>query len=119
MMLKEKLPNFKVLTSISVLDIPYENDEQNERDLAELWNKQNSILVSNGFDLDKTYSIHFFDSHYTDNHVIETDILEAIEYLAIKDGVDVVKYENGNYGFVAYYNGHENGFEILNESEEN
>jgi len=43
---------------------------------------------------------------------------DAIQHLAIKDGYDLIQFENGNYGYVAYYNGIENGFEILGESEE-
>ena len=108
-----KLLNFKIITKRSILDIPYENEEQNEKDMIELYNEQNSILVSNGYDLNKSYSIHFFDSIYMHDNIMETDIREAIEFLAIKDGVDLVQYESGNYGFVAYYSGHKNGFEIL------
>jgi hypothetical protein len=33
--------------------------------------------------------------------------------LAIKDGVNLVKYESGNIGFMGVYNEHENGFEII------
>ena len=29
--------------------------------------------------------------------------MEYIQYLAIKDGVDLVRFDNGNIGFVAYY----------------
>ena len=41
------------------------------------------------------------------------DIDNAIEHLASKDGVDMVQFSNGNYGFVAYYNGKVNGFEVI------
>lgn len=37
----------------------------------------------------------------------------AIQHLAIKEGYDMVQFSNGNYGFVAYYNGVPNGFEII------
>lgn len=113
-----KLPNFKILTEKSTLDIPYENDEQNEKELVALWRKQDSILLEKGFDFEKKYAIHFFDSKFMDENTMETEIHEGLEYLAIKDGADLVQYDNGNYGFVAYENGVENGFEILNiESE--
>ena len=41
------------------------------------------------------------------------DIDDAIQCLAIKDGVDMVQFSNGNYGFVAYYSGDTNGFEVI------
>ena len=37
----------------------------------------------------------------------------AIQHLAIKEGYDMGQLSNGNYGFVAYYNGVPNGFEII------
>lgn len=110
-----KLPNFKILTSKSTLDIPYENEEQNEKELVALWNKQDSILVEKGFDLEKRYNIHFFDSKFMNENTMEIEIHEGLEYLAIKDGADLVQYENGNYGFVAYDTGVENGFEIIRD----
>ena len=42
-----------------------------------------------------------------------TDIHEWIGCLAIKDGVDAVRYNNGNFGFVAYYSGREDYMEII------
>ena len=113
-----KLNNFTILTDRSVLDIPYENDEQYTRECTRLVEEQDTILKTNGFGLDKRYRIHLLDSRYRDETYIDEEINEAVQYLSIKDGVDLVRFDNGNYGFVAYYNGTENGFEILNESEE-
>lgn len=59
------------------------------------------------------YLIHFFESPFMSDHRTEMPVREAIECLAIKDGYDMVQFPNGNYGFVAYYNGIENGFEII------
>lgn len=64
-------------------------------------------------DYEHDYLCHFFDSPWINETTIATRIGEAIQYLAIKDGVDLVQYENGNYGFVAYYSGEPNGFEII------
>lgn len=36
-----------------------------------------------------------------------------MQLLAIKDGVNMVRFDDGYYGFVFYYNNHETGFEIL------
>lgn len=61
--------------------------------------------------------LHFLeDSAYLNEsyeYVSKEDIEGEIQCLAIKDGVDLVRFSNGNLGFVAYYNGHENGFEII------
>lgn len=108
---------YEILTEKSVLDIPYENDAQHTEECEELVEEQDTILKANGFVFDKRYKIHLFDSHFFDETFINEEINEAVQYLAIKDGVDLVQFENGNYGFIAYYNGTENGFEIL-ESEE-
>lgn len=110
-------PKYKILTEISVLDIPYENDKQYTDECTKLVAEQDEILKANGFVFDKRYKIHIFDSHYSNETCFDEEINEAVQYLAIKDGVDLVQFENGNYGFVAYYNGTENGFEIL-ESED-
>ena len=112
-----KLPKFRILTRKSVLDIPYENDEQNETELSALVDEQLGILEQTGILCTDSYTVHFFDSAYTSDRTSEMDIDEAIQHLAIKDGYDLVQFENGNYGFVAYYNGCENGFEILVEEE--
>ena len=109
------LPKYKVLTKKSLLNMKYVNEKQWEEDCLELVEEQNSILNGNGIENDyvKAYSIHFFDSDFFDEHITELTIDEAIQCLAIKDGVDLVQYENGNYGYVAYYNCADNGFEIL------
>jgi hypothetical protein len=109
---------YKILTRKSVLDIPYENDEQFTRDCTELVREQDNILKANGFDLFKKYKIRLLDDRYKKDIFINDEINEAVQYLSIKDGYDLVQFENGNYGFVAYYNGVENGFEILSESED-
>ena len=62
---------------------------------------------------DRHYLCHFFDSSFfnvrTDYHTID----DAIQYLAIKEGYDMVQFSNGNIGFVAYYGREVNGFEII------
>ena len=108
------LPKYKILTSKSVLNIPYDSDSQYEKECDELVTEQYEI-VGNKLNFLNIYRIHFFDSPYTSETVRELYIFGAIEHLAIKDGYDLVQYENGNYGYVAYYNGIENGFEILEE----
>ena len=109
------LQKYKILTEISVLDIPYKNDEQFTSECEKLVTEQDEILREKGFELFECCKIHFLESSYTTNTKREMEIADAIQCLAIKDGVDLVQFENGNYGYVAYYNGVENGFEILSE----
>ena len=116
--MKQKLPNFKILTGVSVLDIPYESDEQNQRDCTSLVEEQNRILEERGYDSNKFYYLHFYDSHYTNDAIVSMEIYDAIQLLAIKDGYDLVEFESGNLGYVAYYNLNKNGFEILFERED-
>lgn len=56
----------------------------------------------------KNFLCHFHSSPYTSDRIVEM----PIEF-AIKEGYDMVQFSNGNYGFVAYYNGVPNGFEII------
>lgn len=66
-----------------------------------------------GLDKPEDYLCHFFDSGFFDERTEPMYIDDAIQCLAIKDGVDMVQFSNGNYGFVAYYSGEANGFEII------
>ena len=50
---------------------------------------------------------------FSNGHTGFFTIDEAIQHLDIKEGYDMVQYNNGNIGFVAYYNGEANGFEII------
>ena len=103
---------YEILTSRSVMDIPYESEEQNQRDCEALVEEQNRIIQE--LAPSEYYMCHFIeDPHYCDDITINvSDLDDAIQYLAIKDGVDLVRFENGNLGYVAYYNCHENGFEF-------
>lgn len=105
-----KLHNYKILTKTSVLEC---KDKR-----VEFLVERNNAILKKGFDFSKFYSIHFFECWYTNDCVTDLDISSAIQCLAIKEGYDFVQYQNGRYGFVGYYNGNMNGFEILNESEE-
>lgn len=83
-----------------------------ESEPDDIYNEQQekrAVLNLNGAD----YLCHFFDSPFFNDSLVVSDIDTAIQYLAIKDGVDMVLYSNGNYGFVAYYSGSVNGFEII------
>ena len=50
---------------------------------------------------------------FSNKHLGFFTIDDAIQHLDIKEGFDMVQFSNGNIGFVAYYDGMPNGFEIL------
>lgn len=103
---------YKILTSRSVMDIPYEDEEQNERERFALIEEQEKIVAEKC--PSDYYKCHFIEDPYFMNDRVNYvyDLDQAIECLAIKDGVDLVQFKNGKLGYVAYYNGHENMFEF-------
>ena len=107
------MERYTIITKHQVYSDYDEADYEKEIELR--YEEQQEKLKILGFKYERgtDYVCHFFDSVFFDEDTNATSIPEAIEYLAIKDGVDLVQFENGNYGFVAYYNGHENGFEIM------
>lgn len=110
--------DFSILTRLNVANINAMADKDFNKYLEhqdKLVEEQNEKLKIFGYE-DKYYDnhlIHFFDSKFFNDTTIEETIDNAIEMLAIKDGVDLVKFDNGNLGYVAYYNGLLNGFEII------
>lgn len=101
---------FRILTSKSVYDI--EDTDNYDTEIEKLSEEQNALLSKLGYEYcDREYLVKF--GRIDDYEVISID--EAIQRLAIKDGVDLVEFENGNIGFVAYYHGfNENYFEVIN-----
>lgn len=98
---------YTILTNRKVHD-----EDRNEK----LWEEQEAKCRELGIDtrrLAGEVRCHFFDSPFFNEQTDFWTVYEAIQCLAIKDGVDLVQYENGNYGFVAYYNDDVNGFEII------
>lgn len=111
----EKHRDYLIVTDLKCHDY-YGMDEIQENEFREsLYNEQNDVVrreIKTG-----NVIIHFLDdSAFQNESYIYTDIggiNEYIECLAVKDGVDVVRYPNGNIGYIAYYNGNVNGFEII------
>lgn len=75
-------------------------DDMNWYDDCELLvSEQNKVLENLGYDFTKNYLI------ISDNkHICVTDINDAIQRLALKNGADLVRYHNGNIGYIGYYN---------------
>lgn len=96
------LPCYTIITKNKV----YESEPE---EIVEEQYEKREVLGLNG----NSYLCHFFNSGFFNEHYEAWSIDEAIQHLAIKDGVDMVQFENGNYGFIAYYNGERNGFEIV------
>lgn len=112
------IPDYTVLTDKSVLDIPYEDENQYSDACICLFENQVKKFEENGFDYsNKVYKVHFFNSVFRDESIEDCEIDDAVQCLAIKDGADLVRFDNGNVGFVSYYSGHEDAFEILKEEE--
>ena len=90
-----------------------------ETDSETLYDEQTEWLRKLGYEKEwKTeVSYHHFNSVFSDDYVTIDTIYDAIDALAIKDGVDLVRFENGNEGFVAYYNGYKDAFEILGKEQ--
>lgn len=122
-MINMKNLTFKALTTKTLDNTPVDDFNNGTIDediwLNEKYEEQCKVLESRGYSYDyKFYAIHFFDSPYTSDTTVISEIGDAIQSLAIKDGADLVEYENGNIGFVASYNGVLNGFEIVKEYNE-
>ena len=111
--MKYELPRYSRITKRSALNIP--DTEDYETEIDKLIEEQNEKLKIFGYEdtYESMHLIHFFNSPFFNEKTKEMTIDDAIQYLAIKDGYDLVSFENGNKGYVAYYNTYENGFEIL------
>ena len=109
---------YKVLTSVDALEINdnYNTDEELEEIYNNLYEEQLQVLRDNGFEVDNdtVYKIHYIEDPLFHNDGIGYEtIKDSFECNAIKEGYNVVKFENGKIGVVASYNGNENGFEFL------
>lgn len=80
--------------------------ENTPEDVVNEQYEKREVFGLNGSD----YICHYFSN---DIYRVVPDIDEAIQYLNIKEGYDMVQFDNGNIGFVAYYDGAANGFEVI------
>lgn len=104
---------YKVLGR-SVYDVPEEEREaRDEKITLYLIDHMRSREV-----VLKTDTWGYEDTTISDGGDVWYDLEDAIERLAIKDGCDLVRYENGNLGLVAYYSGRKSYLEIITDAEE-
>lgn len=115
MIKNERYQNYEIVTQRKLYDYFNITESEEEKFREELWREQSEFLEKE-ITTDNVI-IHFIeDTHFCDDkyeYSSATEIDEFTQYLAVKDGVDLVRFSNGNLGFIAYYNGHENGFEII------
>jgi len=115
-MLKGKTyQKYKIVTQRKLYDYCDTSEEEEEKFREELWEEQLKFIEREI--TTQNVIIHFIeDTHFCDDcyrYATTTEIDEFTQYLAVKDGLDLVLFSNGNLGYVAYYNGHQNAFEII------
>lgn len=104
---------YEVLTSISVLDIP--DSAHYDDDVKKLVNEQDLILADMGYSFLEDYAIDLAGIERVD------DIYTAIERLDLKEGADLVRFDDGKIGYVGYYGcrpTERNYFKIIGIAEE-
>lgn len=101
---------FKVLTNTSIKYIDSDIDHENFID--DMICEQYNILLKLGYELENIkYTILLDTKVFQD-----MTIYDAISSLASDEGADLVRFNNGNIGFVGYcgsLNLHDNCFEII------
>ena len=100
---------YYIMTKLATFD---ENRDPDDESYAEkLVEEQDKILEELGYNITDTAYLMKMENKYC----IHT-IYDAIQCLALKDGADLVSFENGNIGYIGYYNGFSleyNHFEII------
>lgn len=108
---------YKILTDRGLYDLDFENGDEEAVRLA-FFEEQIETLKKHGYEFNRSndYYVHLFESDFHYERKWNMTLYDALDILAVKDGIDLVQFDNGNVGFVAYYNGRENGFEILGDA---
>lgn len=110
--------NYKIITTKSMLDFT-EDDWMNEETLVSNVNEKDEALAKNGIINDDStcYLVRFNSREIYKVMTID----EAIQCLDLKNGCDVVQFDNGLFGFVGYNNNLDttsNRFEIVRKATE-
>ena len=88
------MKSYVILTTRSILD------DLTEAELERVISEQDLFLYQDHF------AVHVLESKYTDDRYLVTeDLKDAIEHLAVKDGIDVVRFSDDTLGIIGYYNG--------------
>ena len=86
-------------------------------DILEAYTKeQDKTLKSEGITHFDNYTMRFFKDNTENTTRTEKEcIYEAMQKLSIKEGVELVRLENNNLAYIAFYGSYVNGFEIVKE----
>lgn len=104
---------FEIITDLSVYGIIDRPESEYEHLKDMLVDEQDETLTDYGFEND-CYTAYVIQ--YSDGEIRLDTIDDAIQSLALKDGADLVRFDDDTIGFVGYYNGFEldeNYFKIL------
>ena len=115
MIVSKTYRNYEIVTKRKLYDYLEIPETEEEKFREELWAEQLQFVAKEI--TTENVIIHFVeDTAFCDDcyeYVSAKEIDEQIQCLAVKDGINLVRFSNGNLGFVAYYNGNENAFEII------
>lgn len=111
------------LLSKSVYEVPEEEREQRDElimdDLLfEMKDRETIVKVEASDGVEYSYcdgTRALSDLHAIAEQFVLYDMADRLE---IKDGIDLVQFENGNKGLVAYYNGRKSYLEIIKDAAE-
>lgn len=102
-----------VVTDFELYDIEPEQEDERIQHLTKLQERKLKELMGDAY----AYQIVFLPSHFGNGITyFRADIdsvLDEVQCLAIKNGVDLVQFPDGNYGFISYYNSKRDGFKII------
>lgn len=104
---------YKVLGK-SLYDVPEEEREARDERLT-------MYLIDHMRDREvalKTDTWGYISITISDGGDVWYDLEDAIERLAIKDGCDLVRYDDGTLGLVAYYNGRKSYLQIITDEKD-
>lgn len=100
------MKSYTIATEKTLYDIDFDNELTEINELAALTKEQNSLI-----DLYTSKNCVVCITNWNDKKsyytFTRTSKEELLQYLAIKDGIDVIRFEDGKIGIVAYYNGKE------------
>ena len=107
---------YEIATKRKLYDYTFMTEEQEEIFREELAKEQDAVLKQTleEYDWHDTfYCIRHKSTWIKEDYSVFWSIDDAINCLAVKDGIDLVRFENGNLGYVGYYNGRRDIVEIV------
>lgn len=99
-----KIPSYNIMNTKDVRTIPYDSAEQYQEELDQHWEEQQKLVKKN-IGNKEIYTGCFFDGT-----IIQGELQILLQYLELKEGANFVRFEDGRYGFVGYYDTNETAF---------